>query len=129
MLLQTDRYCYEFRVFALALAVIVGNIIPASARQMTVGDLQAICTAPDQGNKHACTFYMLGVLEGSSLAAGTAGDKDHFCVPEGVSATVLEFTVKKKIGEDLMFFPKDRDMPAVSFVGGVIQTTFPCHPK
>jgi Ssp1 endopeptidase immunity protein Rap1a len=99
----------------------------AAVHQMTVDDLQQICTAPDNGNKRACQFCILGVTEGMSTAAGVLGDKTRFCVPEGVSAAAMEFAVKKTIGEDLMFFPADRDLAAAGFVAAAILKAFPCH--
>ena len=42
--------------------------------QMTVGDLQKLCTSSDEGDKVACTFYILGVTEGTSLASNSVKD-------------------------------------------------------
>lgn len=112
---------------AIGSALIAGAINPAAARQMTVGDLQKICTAPDGASKNACQFYILGVTEGASTAAGIASDKTHFCIPEGVSASAMEFIVKKAIGQDLMFFPKDRDLAAGGFVAAAMLRAYPCQ--
>jgi hypothetical protein len=38
----------------------------------------------------------------------------------------MVFLVKSAIGQDLMFFPKDVDMPAVSFVTAVMVKKYPC---
>jgi hypothetical protein len=104
--------------------------------QMTVGDLQKLCTSSDEGDKVACTFYILGVTEGTSLAANSVKDSSGefreiknkpICIPEGISGTALELVVKMSIGEDLMVFPADRDMPAVSFVSAVIRSKFSCQ--
>jgi hypothetical protein len=96
---------------------------------MTTGDLQEICIGRDEGSKNACKFYILGVTEGTSVAAGVANDKAHFCIPEGVSASAMELVVKMAIGQDLMVFPADRDIPAVSFVAAAMQKAFPCGPS
>jgi Rap1a immunity proteins len=95
-----------------------------SSGQMNVGDLQRICTSDDKESKSACSFYILGASEGVSLGAGNTGTK-RICI-DNVPGTKLEFVVKKLIGEDLMFYPKDRDLAAVSFVSASLQKTFPC---
>ncbi len=110
--------------------------LPTIAGQMTVSDLEKLCTSSDDVVKTACRFYILGVTEGTSLAASTVEDKSGvfhelkdkpFCVPEDLSGAALEFVVKMKMGEDLMVFPEDRKMPAVSFVAAVIRKNFPCR--
>jgi hypothetical protein len=114
-------------LWVAALATMALHAASAEASsQMTLADLQQLCTADDDGSRHACLFYILGVTEGASTAAGVAGDKAHFCIPEGVSATAMEFVVKKSMGEDLMLFPKDRTMPAVSFVAAAMLRAYPC---
>jgi hypothetical protein len=55
-----------------------------------------------------------------------AKDK-RFCVPEGLSSSTMELTVKMKMGSDLAVYPNDRAMPAVSFVTAVIAHEYPCH--
>ena len=55
-----------------------------------------------------------------------AKDK-RFCVPDELSSAAMELVVKMKMGEDLAVFPKDRDMPAVSFVTALIAKQFPCQ--
>jgi Rap1a immunity proteins len=99
----------------------------ASANQITIGDLQEICTARDDGSKNACSFYILGVTEGASTAAALVGDRTHFCIPEGLSSVAMEFTVKKAIGEDLMVYPADRSLAAVGFVAAAMQRAYPCR--
>jgi hypothetical protein len=110
---------------------------PAAAGQMTLGDLYKLCTSDNEGDKTACRFYILGVFEGASLA-GSAGGQDktsnyqeakdkRFCVPEGLTSAAMELVVKMKMGADLAVYPKDRDMPAVSFLTAVIVQLFPCQ--
>ena len=110
---------------------------PALAGQIVVGDLQTVCTASDKEGKAICKFYILGVIEGlgvglnSNLEGGNhpqfvAKEKVSLCVPEGLPGDLLEFLVKKQIGEDLMFYPEDKKLPAVSFIGGVIVRQYPC---
>jgi hypothetical protein len=39
----------------------------------------------------------------------------------------MELTIKTWMGADLAVYPKDRDMPAVSFVTAMIAKQFPCQ--
>ena len=48
------------------LTLVAVSVLPAIAGQMSVGDLLKLCTSPDEGDKNACTFYILGVTEGAS---------------------------------------------------------------
>ncbi len=111
---------------------------PAMAAQMKVGDLFKLCTSSSEGDKSACTFYILGVFEGVSIADGTERDKSgrfqeaqekRFCVPEGLSSTAMALTVKMTMGAALAVYPEDRDLPAVSFVAAVIAKKFPCQKR
>src|SRR5205814_7551304 len=43
------------------LTLVAVSVLPAIAGQMSVGDLLKLCTSPDEGDKNACTFYILGV--------------------------------------------------------------------
>jgi len=110
----------------------------AGAAQMTIGDLLKMCTSTDAGDNVACTFYILGVTQGANLVAttvkGPSGEfretKDKpFCVPDDISSKALELVVRMKMGEDLAVFPKDGELPAVSFVVAVINKNFPCQSK
>ena len=109
---------------------------PAAAAQMKVGDLYKLCTSSNEGDKNACTFYILGVFEGAQIGGETVQDKSgnlqeakdkRFCVPEGLTSAAMELTVKMKMGADLAVYPEDRDMPAVAFVTAVIAKQFPCQ--
>ena len=121
------------RLFVL---VTIISISCPAAEQMKVGDLYRMCPSSNQIDKTACSFYVLGVFEGAGLGAGTVRDKSGtfrelkdkpFCVPEGLSSAAMELFVKMKMGEDLAVYPQDREMPAVSFVTGVIFHEFPCQ--
>lgn len=103
---------------------------------MKLGDLHSLCTSSNEGDKSACTFYILGVFEGAQMGAGTVRDKSgsfqeakdkSFCVPEDLTSAAMELAVKMRMGADLTVYPKDRDMPAVSFVTAVIAQLFPCQ--
>ncbi|HCC56145.1 MAG TPA: hypothetical protein DEQ47_02575 [Solibacterales bacterium] len=118
------------------LLMLVTIVSCPAAEQMKVGDLYKMCTSSNQIDKTACSFYVLGVFEGAGLGAGAVRDKSGtfrelkdkpFCVPEGLSSAAMELVVKMKMGEDLAVYPQDREMPAVSFVIGVIVHEFPCQ--
>lgn len=103
---------------------------------MTVGDLYKFCTSSNEADKNACTFYILGVFEGAQMGGATVQDKTgnfqeakdkRFCVPEGLTSSAMEITIKMKMGADIAVYPQDRDIPAVSFVMAVIAHQFPCH--
>lgn len=118
---MTSKFCVA-AVFALLAAA-----TPAHAAEiMTVGDLQEFCTASDDGDKSACRFFIFGVAQGLRLAAATLGDKTHYCIPDDLSAGAMELAVKLAIGQDLMVFPKDRDLEASGFVGAALIKAFPC---
>jgi Rap1a immunity proteins len=114
---------------AILALLVVSTIVPASAEhgQLTVGNLQEICTRSDNGSKEACQYYILGVMEGTRMAAAFAGGKTHFCIPEGVSLVAVEALIKNEIEEDLTVYPADRDLAAVGSVTAAAQKTYPCR--
>jgi hypothetical protein len=120
----------------LLLVIPYQSTFAQDAAQMTLGDLYKLCTSSNGGDKLACRFYILGVFEGAQLAGASVQDKSGifheakdklFFVPEALTSTAMELTVKLKMGEDLAVYPEDRDMPGVSFVIAVISKQFPCQ--
>ena len=122
----------------MACIFMLGTVLcyPAAAEQMKLADLYKLCTSSNEVDKIACRFYILGVFEGAQMVGETMQDKSgslqeakdkRFCVPEGLTSAAMELTIKMKMGEDLAVFPKDSDMPAVSFVTAVIDQQFPCQ--
>jgi Rap1a immunity proteins len=107
--------------------LLVITSLPALAGQMTVSNLQDICSGSDKDSKKACDYYILGVIEGINGAASFANDRKAFCMPEGVSLIILELIIKKNIEEDLMVYPADRDLAAVPFVLEATQKAYPCR--
>ena len=108
--------------------LLVITSLPALAGQMTVSNLQEICSRSDKDSKKACDYYILGVTEGINKAATFVGDKKTtFCIPESVSLITLESLIKKTIEEDLMVYPADRDLAAVAFVLEATQKAYPCR--
>lgn len=90
-----------------------------------MGDLRVLCS--DTNPREACRFYILGVMEGTGLAAGVAKDGGHFCTPAGVTQTEIVAVVKRLAAADLARFPDDTSMPAVSFIGAALLRTYPCN--
>lgn len=115
----------------LVLTVLVcAHSQPTSAKEMTAGDLQQICSGQDPGADAPCRFYILGILQGITIGMGMADGQvtgGRPCIPDDIQDSKLEIVVKAKLGADLMVYPKDKDLPASSFVGSVIATTFACH--
>src|SRR4051812_269719 len=75
----------------------------ASDRQLKVQDLYRLCTSSSEGDKAACSFYILGVFEGASLGGSAVQDKSgefreakekHFCVPDDLPSKTMERLVK-----------------------------------
>ena len=91
--------------------------------QLTVADLNEFCISKDFAVHNACKFYILGIFEGTQIAAGM------LCVPEDLPASAMETAIRLKMGQDLAMFPADAKMPAASFVGAVIAKQFPCRQK
>ncbi len=96
---------------------------------MTVDDLQEFCASSNDTDTVACKFYILGVMEGTGLAAGVAKDTRHFCIPEGISTKEIQPIVKQAIEADLSHYKEDKDLPAVSFVAAVLVHNYPCVKK
>lgn len=100
------------------------------AKELTAGDLQQICGTQDPDIDAPCRFYILGILQGITIGMGMADGKvtgGRPCIPDDIQASKIETLVKAKLGADLMVYPRDKDLPASSFVGSVIATTFACH--
>jgi hypothetical protein len=111
----------------VAFAVVLSAPCQMKAQQLKLSDLSEFCSSSDSGAQMACRFYIFGAMEGLHIgAAATASNHSHFCVPEGVSISDIDQKVKTLMKQDLDLFPKDRDMPAVSFIAAVIEKAYPC---
>jgi hypothetical protein len=104
-------------------------VFPAYADEMKVEDLKTLCTGADDVSKAACKFYILGVADGIDVANAATSEHKTFCLSDGISGPAMTFAVKKSIGEDLMMFPADKDLPANGFVGAALATQFPCKAR
>ena len=94
---------------------------------MTVADLQEFCTASDEGSKSACRFYIYRIVQGARLAAGVAGDKTQFCIPDDLSSPAMEMIVKLAIGPRFDALSRRSGLGGIRFVGAAIQKAFPCN--
>ena len=107
-------------------AAAILTAMPAYASdQMTVRDLQTLCSGRQPGE--ACRFYILGVVEGSTVGAGIAKDNKHFCVPEGLTQTEMVAVVKRLSTADLAKYPSDAALPAVSVIVASLVHNYPCR--
>jgi hypothetical protein len=124
---EAAAYDASSSVMAALQAVYPCKTAPAAPpHEMTLAELKEFCAAPDKASANVCGFFILGIVEGINIAQDVAKAKQDLCIGEASTSAML-FAVKKNIGEDLMFFPADKDMPAVSFVTGALRTVFPCH--
>jgi hypothetical protein len=100
----------------------------AHADEMRLADLRDMCVSSSVEDVAACKFFVYGVVETAAVSETTPprGVVAWPCVPEKTSTDAAVFVVKTKIGQDLMFYPKDADMPAVSFVLGALADQWPC---
>lgn len=97
---------------------------PAIAGQLTVGDLQMICSGTDSDSKTACRFYILGVTEGIELAGGDT--PNAFCIAPDTSSVALAEAVETALKDDLSIAPKDRSLAAAGFVSAIVFKKFAC---
>ena len=97
---------------------------------MTARDLKEICIGASAESKAACRFYLLGITQGISLGMSIADGKTQGgrpCIPENLSSSAIELTIKMKMGQDLMVFPDDQKLDASGLVGAILVSTFPCR--
>ena len=124
------------KIRAEVLLLMIGMLVcaqshSASAREMTAGDLQQICSSQDSEADISCRLYILGIAEGITIGMSMADGKvvtGRPCIPDTISDSKLETLVKAQLGADLMVNPGDRSLPASSFIGAVIGTSFACRP-
>jgi hypothetical protein len=118
-----------YSLVCVLVAFAVAHSHPANAKEMTAGDLQQICGSKNPDVDAPCRFYIMGIVQGITIGLDMADGKvavGRPCIPDDLQDTKLETLVKAKLGADLMVNPEDKDLPAASFVGAVIGTTFRC---
>ena len=112
------------RTIIAALAILISPA--AIGQELKAVDLYTFCVSTSPIVQNVCSKYILGAVQGISLAAGKLGDKKTFCVPEDVSESVFVDTFVRTARADLAAYPQDKDIPAISMVGSVIVHNFPC---
>jgi|HubBroStandDraft_6_1064221.scaffolds.fasta_scaffold1339906_1 hypothetical protein len=117
------------RRFIALLAISVGAfVLPAnSAGRMTAGELYSFCTSSARIVKNACGKFILGAVQGISLADEKADDKKMFCVPDDVDESHLVAIFVSAMGINFTAYPQDRNLSAVSMVGAAMMQAFPCQ--
>jgi hypothetical protein len=118
-----------YSLVCVLVAFAVAHSHSANAKEMTAGDLQQVCSSKNPDVDAPCRFYIMGIVQGITIGLGLADGKvaaGRPCIPDDLQDSKLETLVKAKLGADLMVNPEDKDLPAASFVGAVIGTTFRC---
>jgi hypothetical protein len=109
--------------FALAAFSITAG---AADGPMTTGELHSFCNSTDVRVQKQCSLYILGVVQGATLAAGLAKDASHFCVPDDIGERELVAIFQKTALDLKRVYPDDMKLPAVSAVVAAISRHFPC---
>lgn len=102
----------------------------AEAKAMTAEDLREICVGASAESKASCRFYLLGITQGISMGMAIADGKTQGgrpCLPDDLSSSAVELTVKMKLGQDLMVYPDDQRLDASGVVAAILVSTFPCR--
>ena len=86
------------RTTTAALIILISS--PALVREMSAADLYGFCVSTDAIVQNVCSKYILGAVQGISLAAGKLGDKTTFCIPDeiGEGRAESEVTDRKTAG-------------------------------
>jgi hypothetical protein len=123
-------------IWILALALITSSTMPAkAASEMTAGDLYDLCNAPaETGGQMACSFFILGVVQGVTFADGSykaangnRKEKTVLCVPAGLSQSQMVSVVMDAFKKIFVVFPGDKDLGAAGAFTAAIAQKFPCH--
>jgi hypothetical protein len=99
--------------------------LAALAGQMTVADLQLICSGTTEDTQNACRFFILGVVEGATFGAGTKTAAGPLCIAH-MPDKALVVAVTKAMQVDLAAYPEDKSLPAASFVVAAAMHAYPC---
>jgi hypothetical protein len=111
----------------ICIAFFVSGAPMAFAEQMTVDDLQQVCSGRDIESQNACRFYILGVVEGASVGTGRNVSGRTLCIAaEEIPSPALADAVKQKMRDDLIAFPGDKSLAASGFVIAAAMKSYPC---
>jgi hypothetical protein len=112
---------------ALASASLSGDALADALPVLSAGDLAGFCQSKDIAIHNACKFFILGVFATTSVTDRLANGS-KVCIPDDIPSDAMEFVVRDYMARDFEFFPKDREMPAISMVLGILVKQFPCPP-
>ncbi|MCE5232946.1 MAG: Rap1a/Tai family immunity protein [Mizugakiibacter sp.] len=120
------RAVWWFLLALTALACVRSQ--PASAKEMTIGGLQKICSSQDSNAKMACRLYIVGIYEGITIGMNMADHNyRHLCAPNDKRDAALEKIVMTDLNGNVKASPELRGKPAAEFVGMVMSMMFSCH--
>ncbi len=118
------------RTSLLAVLLTCASFEPSVAEvanaQMTLGDLQQLCKDTAVEAHSACQFFILGVVDGASMATGMKTAAGLLCIAPGTPGTALVSAVKKAIDADLTSEPGDKSLAAAGAIVAISMTAFPC---
>src|SRR5260370_37581377 len=93
----------------------------ANAEELNAGQLYAFCTSQNEVASTACSFFILGVVQGIGLGDGALmgpngrikpRGRTHFCIPERVPqdrmVSIFQNTIRVLVDGD----PEDLNAPA-----------------
>lgn len=111
-----------------ALVVVIASVAGtnAIAGAMVGSDLYKFCMAADPKSLVACRFYILGAVEGISLAATVLKDNKHFCIPANVTQSEMVSIVRIEMEAAFREYPEDKNAPAIELVGDAMASRYPC---
>ena len=118
-----------------ALASLGSLQAPAATGVLTLKDLNDMCSASDDVSQTGCNLFILGAVQGLSLADGSTLQSGqyiekksgrHYCVPDDTANAVMRDKVLAMIPMDLKAWPDDAQMPAISWVGAAITKAWSC---
>jgi hypothetical protein len=95
--------------------------------QMTLGDLQHMCADAAAESHSACQFFILGVVDGASMANGVQTAAGPLCIAPRVPGTTLVSAVRKAIDDDLTSDPGDKTLAAAGAIVAIAMIAFPCQ--
>ena len=106
---------------------------PATAGEMTAGNLYSLCASGDESSLTACNFYVFGVVQGVILGSTLTANRKFvekkntvICLPDAVSRNQMVAIVRDTLKMTFAVYPRDRDLPAAGVVTAVFLQKFPC---
>ena len=91
---------------------------PATAGEMTAGNLYSLCASADESNLTACNFYVFGVVQGVILGSTMTANRKFvekkntvICLPDAVSRIQM-VAIVRDTKMTFAAYPRDRDLAA-----------------